>query len=556
MSAHTDAETTYDLCVVGSGPAGIIVALEYSKLNPKKKVILVEYGKKGQHRKNNLDDSIEVLNKVNHHDPYECTNKGLGGSSATWGGRCVMYDEVDFVDRPIVAGGCTWRYELFEELKRHLSKAADYFECGKPVFDLREIPRFKNQRIAENFIEGNVTDSVLERWSMPTRFGKRYDREIRQSRNITFLEGYEARSFSSPDKRNKVGWLKIRKVGTDEILQINAKYFVLAMGTQETTRTLLRNKHLFDNLGKVPSALGKYYQGHVSGKIASVKFSGDPRKTDYGFLRDEDGTYLRRRFQFTRKFLVEHNLLNTAIWLDNPLYFNPKHRSGAMSFMYLAMITPILGKKLAPPAIAHSITKGKVTGLPQHIGNVLKGLPHSLTIPAAIFYKRYCLKRKLPGVFLFSPNNVYALHFHAEQIPHEANRMELGSDGETLIIHYDLLEDDVQSVIKLHRALDDVLQQSTSGKLEYWYSPEELPAAIRKMSKDGIHQSGTTRIANSPEEGVVDHNLRLFGTDNVYVCSSSVFPTSGQANPTFAIGAFGVRLAEYLSNINEESTIS
>ena len=32
---------TYDLCVAGTGPAGIIVALEYSEKNPSKKILLV-----------------------------------------------------------------------------------------------------------------------------------------------------------------------------------------------------------------------------------------------------------------------------------------------------------------------------------------------------------------------------------------------------------------------------------------------------------------------------------------------------------------------------------
>ena len=551
MTLNNESEITYDACIIGSGPAGIILALEYSKLNPTKKAIIIEFGVKDQKGKNRLDDSIEIMNKVNHHDPYECTNKGLGGSSATWGGRCVMYDEVDFLDRPAVDNGCTWRYELFDELKKYLASTANYFECGKPVFDLNALPKFRNHRITENFSEGVVSDSVLERWSMPTRFGNRYEKEIAQRSNLTLLEGFEARNFSVPDNNGKVTTLQIRKVGSEELKEIKAKYFILAAGAQETTRILLRNQQLFNNIGTAPYALGRYYQGHISGKIASVKFTGDPKKTDYGFLRDEDGTYIRRRFQFSAKFLVEQNLLNTAIWLDNPLYFNPKHRSGAMSFMYLAMITPILGKKLAPPAIAHSITKGKVTGLPQHVLNIVRGFPGSLITPASIFFKRYCLKRKLPGVFLYSPNNSYALHFHSEQVPDPSNRMELGPDGETLIIHYKLSKVDVQSVIRLHGVLDEHLKKCGSGKLDYWYPKEELEEAIEKMSRDGIHQSGTTRISNDHKEGVVDHDLKVWGTNNVFVCSSSVFPTSGQANPTFFLGAFAVRLAEHLSNIHE-----
>ena len=556
MKATFSSQAVYDVCVIGSGPAGIIVALEYCRLNPHRNILLVEYGYKDQPVKNGLDDSIENKNPLNHHDPYECTNKGLGGTSNTWGGRCVMYDEVDFLSRPVLNGGCTWDYSLFPEIKNFVPRAAEYFECGEPVFNLDEIPAFKNQRIAENFLQGIVTDSVIERWSMPTRFGKRYAAEMAACSNLIILEGFEAREFAAPDHEGKIGILTVRSVAGKERKEIKAEKFIIAAGAQESTRILLRNKQLFKNLeAGISPNLGKYYQGHLSGKIASVRFKGDPQKTDYGFLRNADGTYIRRRFQFSTDLLVKEDLLNTAIWLDNPLYFDPKHRSGAMSFMYLMMLMPLVGKKLAPPAIAHSITKGKVNGVSKHLLNILRGLPGSLTIPASIFYRRYCLKRKLPGVFLYSPENIYALHFHAEQIPFAGNRMELGPDGETLVIHYSFTDADIQSVIKLHEVLDKWLRQTGCGELEYWFTPGELPNAIRQMSKDGLHQSGTTRIAGLPEKGVVDSDLKLFGTSNVFVCSSSVFPTSGQANPTFLLGAFAVRLANYLTKTQYKNKV-
>ena len=126
--------------------------------------------------------------------------------------------------------------------------------------------------------------------------------------------------------------------------------------------------------------------------------------------------------------------------------------------------------------------------------------------------------------------------------------MMLGADGESLVINYSLCDEDVDSVVRIHEALDAWLQKTNCGRLEYWFDKTELPKAIRQMSKDGIHQCGTTRIASSPEKGVVNEDLKLFGTENVFVCSSSAFPTSGQANPTFFLGAFAVRLANYLTN--------
>ena len=547
-NAAEASSNRYCYCVIGAGPAGITTALELERLNPSASILLLEFGSDGMPTRNSLDDSIEVANKINHHEPYECTNKGLGGTSATWGGRCVMYDEVDFLPRKIVGDGCTWDISILEESRKYVTRVSEIFECGSGVFDLKDDPAMAERRIADGFVPGYVTDSVVERWSMPTRFGSRYRDHILSSSSIALLDDCRAHQFGATAEDGSVEILEVRIGEGGGRFTIKADNFIIAAGTQESTRLLLKNTHLFESVGGVPDALGKYYQGHVSGKIASVKFSGDADKTDYGFIQESNGTYIRRRFQFSAEKLCEENLLNTAFWLDNPLYFDPSHRSGVMSLMYLAMMTPILGKKLAPPAIRFSVTKGKLFKIPAHLMNILRGLPGSLTVPAVTFYKRYCLKRKLPGVFLHSPENKYALHFHAEQQPTRKNRMELGPDGDSLTINYELTDVDIASVIRCHDLLDTFLRESGCGQLDYWFDRDSLPEAIRAMSKDGIHQSGTTRMAESPESGVVDRDLKVFGTRNVFVCSGSVLPTSGQANPTFFTCLLAARLATYLSN--------
>jgi hypothetical protein len=251
--------------------------------------------------------------------------------------------------------------------------------------------------------------------------------------------------------------------------------------------------------------------------------------------------------QPSKELVLRENLLNSAIWLDTPLYHDPAHGNGAMSFIYLAMIMPYFGRRFAPPAIVKSVTRGKVNKVGVHLWNVLRDFPASLAIPASIFFRRYCVRRKLPGIYIYNRRNAHALHFHAEQVPDPENKMVLGPDGETLEIHYRYQKADVDSVIRTHELLDEWLQKCGCGRLEYWWPKEKLPEEIRKMSRDGIHQCGTTRMAEDPSRGVVDRDLRIHGTRNVYVCSSSAFPTSGQANPTFFLGMFAVRLAGMLA---------
>lgn len=68
------------------------------------------------------------------------------------------------------------------------------------------------------------------------------------------------------------------------------------------------------------------------------------------------------------------------------------------------------------------------------------------------------------------------------------------------------------------------------------------PGAIRA----GMHPMGSTRMSENPADGVVDANLRVHDTSNLYVASTSTFPTAGYENPTFTLCALCARLADHL----------
>ena len=62
----------------------------------------------------------------------------------------------------------------------------------------------------------------------------------------------------------------------------------------------------------------------------------------------------------------------------------------------------------------------------------------------------------------------------------------------------------------------------------------------------GHHHIGTCRMGDNPRTSVVDRHLRVHGTTNLFVSGSSVFVTSGTANPTLTLTALSIRLGEYL----------
>ena len=71
------------------------------------------------------------------------------------------------------------------------------------------------------------------------------------------------------------------------------------------------------------------------------------------------------------------------------------------------------------------------------------------------------------------------------------------------------------------------------------------PRQFRVM---GFHPLGTCAMGASPEEGVVDFDHRVFGTQGLYVIDGSSVPTSLGVNPQMTIMAMALRAADRLAD--------
>jgi GMC oxidoreductase len=70
---------------------------------------------------------------------------------------------------------------------------------------------------------------------------------------------------------------------------------------------------------------------------------------------------------------------------------------------------------------------------------------------------------------------------------------------------------------------------------------------LRNRLWSGAHHSGGCRISHNPTLGVVDQNLRVHGTNGIYVCDGSVLPSTGATNTGLTIGSLALRLADHIS---------
>ncbi len=71
-----------------------------------------------------------------------------------------------------------------------------------------------------------------------------------------------------------------------------------------------------------------------------------------------------------------------------------------------------------------------------------------------------------------------------------------------------------------------------------------LSTVMSGGSRGHEHSAGTCRFGRTPEEGAVDPNGLVFGTQNVYVADASVHVTNGGFNPALTVMANALRIAE------------
>ena len=76
-------------------------------------------------------------------------------------------------------------------------------------------------------------------------------------------------------------------------------------------------------------------------------------------------------------------------------------------------------------------------------------------------------------------------------------------------------------------------------------------APSRRLLMNARTASGppTTRMADDPARGVTDGWGRVHDVPNLFIAGSSLFPTSGWANPTLTILALALRTADRIADL-------
>jgi glycine/D-amino acid oxidase-like deaminating enzyme len=525
-----------DICVVGMGPAGLTLALEAAKHGLS--VLLIDAGSL---EGTAVTDASDTITDLTRHAPLPLAKfKGFGGTSRLWGGRCVPFEAIDFQSRPYVPHS-DWPCS-YEELSPWYDIAADYLDCGDPVW---------HQPLSHWPALNNIAFTQQERWARQPQLAHKLKARVDNTNKITLLSNTQVIDIKFDQAGQHVRSLVA--VQQEQHIEINATHFVLACGGVETTRLLLaiqaRNPSYFAGTN---GPLGRYYMGHIFGSIASIVLNNPADVADLDFNKDESGAYVRRRFTLSPEIQQQKGLLNTAFYIDNPPFYDAAHRNPTLSLIFLMLRIPAIGRKLISEAIRLRHVGPPPYRVLSHIANVLRNPLRVLADVVAILRDRYLSPVRKPGFILRNKSGIYALNYHAEQIPNPDSRIYLNQPtlaGQlpSVTIDFRYQTQDAISVLAAHAVLDQALRTSGKGYLHYHSEESMRLAHIMSQATDGFHQVGTTRMGNNANTSIVNSNGQVHHVDNLFIASSSVFPTTGEANPTLLLTAFAARMAHYIA---------
>ena len=515
----SDVSHRTDVLIVGAGIAGLTLATRLRKAGIE--VCVVE---SGGHRE--TDSAHPLKNVIQAGHPYRGASEGrslcLGGTSTRWGGALLPYLDHDLSARPYInqpgfpVGMADLRKyipqveEIFglssgsyeEEFVREI-KANSRLQPGDKDFWLRfaKWPRFKDRNVAALFRAALQSDAGLKVWlnATVTCFTLAEDSDR--------LVSIEARSLSG--KR----------------LTVSAQRFILCAGAIESTRLLLLLDRQYE--GKIferCTCLGNYFYDHISASVANIEVDDAEALNKLAGFRFSGSTMRSLRYELSptaqRRAVIGSAFAHISFRTEQPTPFD---------------------------ALRTLLRSSQCDGNIDYRSAlfILRNLAYFLNMTRW----RYIDKQ-----LLWPQPAKYELHFVVEQLPKAINRIALSDERNSLgapmaKIYWSIGEDERRTfdvVASIFGRYWDRNGLNRIGSLS-WNHTQAHGLDDNLGISDVYHPGGTTRMGVDGVNAVVDATLRTFAISNLWVASTSTFPTGGGANPTMTLLLFTLRLADHLA---------
>ena len=147
--------------------------------------------------------------------------------------------------------------------------------------------------------------------------------------------------------------------------------------------------------------------------------------------------------------------------------------------------------------------------------------------------------------FIYKPFGEVVLCFFIEQKISKTKNIFINSDGFP-ILQWVKDEKEVEQLQKFQKIIiKSFLENDFIEESSYYLNNEQIINDI----KGNNHPMGGAIMHNEEKKSVVDPNLQIIGCENLYLCSTAIFPSGSFSNPTMTLLAFADRLSQKLKMI-------
>jgi choline dehydrogenase-like flavoprotein len=512
-----------DICVIGSGAAGLTLTRHLSQRGHD--VCLLESG--------GLDFEQETQNLYRganvgmpYYDLDQSRLRFFGGTVSIWGGRCALLDPIDFERREWVphSGWPIGRADL----DPYYRQAHDQLELGEFNYG-HEV--WKALGLPSQGLDPRRIDTMLWRFDESTeRFTAARARDLMEKPNVRILLHANAVKLKAGPDARTIEWVEVRPLGGTS-RRIEARRFVLACGAIENSRLLLASNDVEGaGIGNGRDQVGRFFMEHPSGRLGKVE-TAQPYELWAAFQKRfmRSGPPLAPALRLGDATQRERQALNSIATLK--LQRDPSRGVA-------------LGNKLYH-SLKHSIAPSRRGRALDHAYRAIRGWIHRELRNSV---ERMRARAGITGLYLLT---------RGEQAPNPESRVLLSGERDALgnpraDLDWRLSEIDKHTAKVLAETFDSELRRLGKGSLvpSAWLDepgPQwPVDPTIGNHPIGNYHQVGGTRTSAGPSDGVVDADCKVHGYANLYIAGSSVFRTSGWANPTLTIIALSLRLADHL----------
>ncbi len=541
-----DNGTTHaEIAIVGAGAVGVALAVRLSDRIGR--IVLIEAGGTQFEPAHNLSFFRAAQIDDWRHSPAELNRRRmLGGTTSVWGGRCIPFDQEDFIPAPDRPG---WPIP-FAEFEAYVPDALEFLDAGVPEFSAAAaLPDYTI--VLEQASNDLVLDRI-ERYSKPTNVWQKWSKKLTQSHGVMVIHDAACTNVLTNADGTRVQALELR-TASNRRHKVVATMVVLACGGLETPRLLLASRDIRScGLGNEHDLVGRFYMTHLvsnANNVGALRFTTARTARAFDFNMTQDSVYGRRIILLSPEARRRESIPNIVFRPNRPPVDDASHGDPVLSAIFLVR------SMLIPPEYARSMAAKTDHDFPlkvlrDHLGNVVGGIPELLRFGIDWLRRRTLATRKLPSVFLYRKDGRYPLEFNAEHLPNADSRVLLGSEVDPfgmprLVVQWRFRDEELDSICRAYRVLASAVAKSGLGKVEL---DPDLPGSVKlALVPQGGHHIGTVRMGADASSGVVDTNGEVWGTHGLFVAGTAIFPTSGFANPTLTAVALAFRLADHLA---------